>query len=54
MGLIDVMENYKVDEAEKTKIIRNILRSVHEFDAIVRDLIKKTEEVQVNNEQYGH
>ncbi len=49
MGLIDLIQNHKLSDTEKDDYFIHILDAANEFDAIVKDIVKKTELVQLNN-----
>jgi PAS domain S-box-containing protein len=44
MGLVDLIKNYQNSEIEKSEILDHILYSAREFDHIVRDISRKTEQ----------
>ena len=48
MGLIDVIKNHSVSDMEKTKLLVHVLDSAHEFDVLIKDIVGKTEELQIN------
>lgn len=50
MGLVDLIQNHQLSDTEKGDIFIHILNSAHELDAIVREIVQKTE-IQINPEQ---
>ncbi len=49
MGLIDLIQNHTLSGTEKDDYLIHILDAANEFDAIVKDIVKKTDLVQLNN-----
>ncbi len=49
MGLIDLIQNHKLSDTEKDDYFIHILDAANEFDAVVKDIVKKTDLVQLNN-----
>lgn len=49
MGLIDLIQNHKLSATEKDDYLIHILDAANEFDTIVKDIVKKTDLVQLNN-----
>ncbi|PBQ30435.1 hypothetical protein CNR22_01190 [Sphingobacteriaceae bacterium] len=54
MGLIDVVENQKISSAEESMIRTNLLKSVHEIDTIIKDIILKAEHVEYDIKHDGN
>lgn len=49
VGLIDLIQNHTLSDTEKDDYFIHILDAANEFDAIVKDIVKKTDLVQLNN-----
>jgi DNA-binding NtrC family response regulator len=50
MSLIDLIKNHGVSEREKSDLLDHILNSAKEFDSIIKDILKKTEQIEFNND----
>jgi PAS domain S-box-containing protein len=50
MGLIDLLQNHQLTDTEKGDMFIHILNSANELDAIIKQIVKKTELIQLNNE----
>lgn len=48
MELIEVLENYHPEETDRTLLLKNIISSAHELDAIIKDIVRKAEQIQIN------
>ena len=48
MGLIDVIKNHSVSDMEKTELLVHVLDSAHEFDVLIKDIVGRTEDLQIN------
>jgi len=46
MGLIDLVEGYRGDENALMDLLKHILSSAHELDAIIRKIVRKTESME--------
>jgi signal transduction histidine kinase len=50
MGLVDLIKNHSLSETEIGDYFIHISNSVEELDAIVKEIVKKTEQAQLNIE----
>lgn len=50
MGLVDIIQNHSLSDTEKGDYFIHILNSAQELDAIVKEIVKKTEQAQLNIE----
>lgn len=48
MGLVDLIQNHSLSDTEKGDYFIHILNSAQELDAIVKEIVKKTEQAQLN------
>lgn len=48
MGLINLVQSYQDDEMSLKEVMNNILSSAHELDVIIRKIVRKTEEIEGN------
>jgi PAS domain S-box-containing protein len=48
MGLIDVIRNHSISDQEKKQLLVHVLDSAHEFDTLIKDIVGRTEELQIN------
>ena len=52
MGLIDVIKNHSVSDLEKKQLLSHVLDSAHEFDVLIKDIVGRTEELQINTHNH--
>ncbi len=48
MGLVDLIKNHSLSDTEKGDYFIHILNSAEELDGIVKEIVKKTEQAQLN------
>lgn len=51
MSLIDIIKNYGIDNNDSEDLLGHLLTSAHEFDAIIKDIVKRSEGIQINKKQ---
>ena len=42
MGLVDMLNNYPIEDEARPELLQHLLTSAHELDGIVRDIVKNT------------
>ncbi len=48
MSLIDIIKNYGIEEHDSENLLGHLLNSAQEFDIIIKDIVKRSESIQVN------
>lgn len=46
MGLVDIISNHSIEEAEKKELLNHLQASAFELDKVIRNIVEKTEEVK--------
>ena len=48
MGIIDIIKNYGIDDADGENLLCHLMTSAEELDVIIKDITKKSEAVKLN------
>lgn len=51
MSLIDIIKNYGIDNNDSEDLLGHLLTSANEFDIIIKDIVKRSESIQINKKE---